>query len=142
MKAAPAVRCVLAGLGLVLAAAPALPREAPPLASLRPADVANGRAIVADRRRGMCLLCHAGPFPAERFQGNLAPDLAGVGGRMTAGEIRARLIDSRQFNPDSLMPAYFRAEGLTRVAPARAGKTLLSAEEIEDVTAFLATLRD
>lgn len=116
--------------------------EAAPLVTARPADAENGRRIIADRRRGMCLLCHAGPFPEERFQGTLAPSLAGAGARWSAGALRYRLIDSRQLNAETIMPAYFRREGFTRVGRMGQGKTLLSAEEIEDVVAFLATLRD
>jgi sulfur-oxidizing protein SoxX len=89
---------------------------------------------------GLCLLCHSGPFPEERFQGDLAPDLRNAA-RLTEGQIRSRVVDPRKANPDSIMPAYFRTEGLTRVAPAWRGRTLLSAGEIEDVVAYLMTLR-
>jgi sulfur-oxidizing protein SoxX len=107
-----------------------------------PGDPARGRAIVADRQRGLCLLCHSGPFPEERFQGNLAPDLAGAGSRWSEGQLRLRLVDGKRLNPDSIMPSYYRIEGLNRVGPAFRGRTLLSAEEIEDVLAFLRTLRE
>jgi L-cysteine S-thiosulfotransferase len=111
-----------------------------PLAGLR-GDAARGRAIVASRQTGLCLLCHRGPFPEERFQGTLAPDLAGVGSRLSPGEIRARVVDPSRANPGSLMPAYYRSEGLSRVGAAYRGKTILSAQQIEDVVAFLATLK-
>ena len=104
-------------------------------------DPARGRAIVANRQLGLCLLCHTGPFPEERFQGDLAPDLKGVGTRLSEGEIRARIVDPRRVNPDSVMPAYYRADGLTRVAPAFRGRTILTAEQIEDIVAYLATLK-
>jgi sulfur-oxidizing protein SoxX len=107
-----------------------------------PGDPARGRAIVTDRRVGLCLLCHSGPFPEEFFQGTLAPDLGGVGARLSEGQLRLRVVDSRRLNPNSIMPAYHRTEGLTRVADAWRGKPVLSAQEIEDVVAFLATLRD
>ena len=103
-------------------------------------DAARGRAIVADRQASLCLLCHSGPFPEERFQGELAPDLRNAA-RLSEGEIRMRLVDPAKVNPASIMPAYYRTEGLTRVAPAFRGKTLLSAEQIEDVVAYLMTLR-
>jgi sulfur-oxidizing protein SoxX len=105
-------------------------------------DPARGRAIVTNRQLGLCLLCHSGPFPEERFQGNLAPDLAGAGKRSTEGQLRLRIADSSRINPATIMPAYHRIEGLTRVAPAYRGKPLLSAEQIEDVVAFLMTLKD
>jgi len=105
-------------------------------------DPARGRAIVTNRGVGLCLLCHTGPFPEERFQGNLAPDLKGAGARWTEGQLRLRIVDSSRINPASIMPAYHRTEGLTRVAPAYRGKPILNAGEIEDVVAFLKTLRD
>ena len=106
-----------------------------------PGDAARGRAIVANRQN-TCLLCHAGPFPEERFQGNLAPDLKGSGGRWSEGQLRLRLVDGRKLNAATIMPAYYRVDGLQRVAPAFRGKPILSAEQIEDVVAFLRTLRD
>lgn len=105
-------------------------------------DAARGRAIVASRSQGLCLLCHPGPIPEERFQGNLAPDLAGAGARWTVAQLRQRLVDPRRLNPDTIMPAYHRTEGLTRVGPAWSGKPILTAQQIEDVVAWLATLKD
>ena len=105
-------------------------------------DPARGRAIVANRQVGLCLLCHSGPFPEERFQGNLAPDLRGAGKRWSEGQLRLRIVDPARINPTTIMPAYHRSEGLARVAPAWRGKPVLSAEQIEDVVAFLMTLKD
>jgi sulfur-oxidizing protein SoxX len=107
-----------------------------------PGDPARGRAIVANRQVGLCLLCHSGPFPEERFQGNLAPDLRGAGARWSEGQLRQRIVDSGRINPATIMPAYHRTEGLVRVAPAWRGKPILSAEQVEDVVAYLRTLRD
>ena len=104
-------------------------------------DPARGRAIVANRQLGLCLLCHSGPFPEERFQGDLAPSLEGAGRRLSEARLRLRLVDSRRVNPDTIMPSYYRTEGLERVAPAFRGKPLLSAEQIEDVVAYLGTLK-
>ena len=104
-------------------------------------DPARGRAIVANRQVGLCLLCHSGPFPEERFQGNLAPDLTAVGARLSEGQIRQRIADPTKVNPQSIMPAYYKSEGLVRVAPAYRGKTVLTAEQIEDIVAYLSTLK-
>jgi sulfur-oxidizing protein SoxX len=103
-------------------------------------DPVRGRTLVADRQVGLCLLCHSGPFPEERFQGNLAPDLRNAA-RLTEGQIRLRIVDSRKVNPQSIMPAYYKSEGLARVAPAFRGKTVLTAEQIEDIVAYLLTLK-
>jgi sulfur-oxidizing protein SoxX len=135
----PSLKVLAALLSL---AAPALAEGLPEPLTATPGDASRGRAIIADRSRGLCLLCHSGPFPEERFQGSLGPSLAGVGARLSAAELRLRLVDSRRVNPDSIMPAYHRAEGLDRVAPALRGRTLLQAQEVEAVLAFLLTLRE
>ena len=105
-------------------------------------DPARGRAIVMNRQVGLCLLCHTGPFPEERFQGDLAPDLRGAGARWSEGELRLRIVDARKFNSDTIMPPYYTLNGLTRVAAPFRGKPVLTAEQIEDVVAFLMTLRE
>ena len=105
-------------------------------------DPVRGRAIVANRQVGLCLLCHSGPFPEERFQGDLAPPLNGAGKRLSEGQLRLRIADSGRVNPATIMPAYFRTEGLTRVAQQFRGKPLLSAQQIEDVVAYLKTLNE
>ncbi len=105
-------------------------------------DAGRGRAIVTNRQTGLCLLCHSGPFPAEKFQGTIAPDLKGAGARWTEGQLRLRIVDAGRLNADTIMPPYYRIDGLQRVAPAFHGKPVLTAEQIEDVVAFLVTLRD
>jgi sulfur-oxidizing protein SoxX len=112
-----------------------------PLAGLQ-GDAVRGRAIVANRQLGLCLLCHSGPIPEERFQGTLAPSLAGAGARWSAGQLRLRLVDPQRLMPGSLMPAYHRVDGLQQVGAAWRGKPLLNAQQIEDVVAYLATLKD
>jgi L-cysteine S-thiosulfotransferase len=107
-----------------------------------PGDPVRGRAIVASRQTGLCLLCHSAPLPEEKFQGTIGPDLKGAGSRYTEGQLRLRIIDSSLAVPGTIMPAYYRIDGLERVAPAFRGKTVLTAEQIEDVVAFLKTLRD
>jgi sulfur-oxidizing protein SoxX len=104
-------------------------------------DPVRGRALVTDRRAGLCLLCHQGPFPEERTPGNLSTDLTGTGSRWTAGQLRLRVVDARRLNPGSLMPAFHRTEGLHRVGAAWQGRPILDAQQVEDVVAFLVTLR-
>ena len=110
--------------------------------SVEPGDPARGRAIVASRQTGLCLLCHSGPFPEERFQGNLAPELKVSVARLNASQLRARIVNAAHFNPQTIMPSYYQTSHLNRVAPKFAGQTILSGQEIEDVIAFLVTLNN
>jgi L-cysteine S-thiosulfotransferase len=104
-------------------------------------DAVRGRAVVLERT-STCILCHSGPFPEEKFQGDLAPSLAGTGSRWSEGQLRLRMVNASRLNPATIMPSYYRVEGLERVAPAWRGKPILSAEQIEDIVAYLATLRE
>ena len=104
-------------------------------------DAERGQKIVRNRSVGLCLLCHSGPYPGERFQGTMAPDLTDAGSRWNEGQLRLRIVDASRLNPDTIMPPYYRAEGLNRVAPGFRGKPILTAEQIEDVVAYLVTLR-
>lgn len=112
-----------------------------PLTDVR-GDPARGRAIVVDRQKGLCLLCHSGPFPEVRFQGELAPDLRGAGRRWSEGQLRLKIVDSARLNSATIMPSYYRTEGLIRVGRPWQGKPVLSAEQVEDVVAFLTTLKE
>lgn len=106
-----------------------------------PGDTARGRALVIDRS-STCILCHNGPFPELRFQGDLAPGLAGSGSRWSEGQLRLRLVDASRLNAATIMPSYYRVDGQHRVGPAWRGKPILSAEQIEDIVAYLVTLRE
>jgi sulfur-oxidizing protein SoxX len=104
-------------------------------------DIARGRALVV-ARSSTCILCHNGPFPEEKFQGDLAPSLAGAGGRWSEGQLRLRLVDASRLNAATIMPSYYRVDGQHRVGTAWGGKPILSAEQIEDMVAYLASLRE
>ena len=104
-------------------------------------DPLKGRAIVVNRQIGLCLLCHTAPIPEERLQGNLAPNLGGAGSRWSEGQLRLRVIDASRLYPDTIMPPYYRQDDLERVAAPFRGKTILEASQIEDVVAYLVTLK-
>ncbi len=110
-----------------------------PLAAA-PGDPARGRAILMGRD-GNCLLCHAVPETGAPFMGNLAHSLSGVGARLNAGQLRLRIVDSTRVNPETIMPSYYRVEGLNQVAAAYRGKPVLTAQQVEDTIAYLLTLR-
>jgi sulfur-oxidizing protein SoxX len=104
-------------------------------------DATRGRALVANHNTGLCLLCHSGPFPQDKFQGTMAPDLAGAGARWTEGQLRLRIVDAGKLNPDTIMPPFYRVDHLTRVPPAYRDKPVLTAVDVEDVVAYLMTLK-
>jgi L-cysteine S-thiosulfotransferase len=104
-------------------------------------DAARGRAIVANHNTGLCLLCHSGPFPEDKFQGTMAPDLAGAGARWSEGQLRLRIVDASRLNAATIMPPFYRVDHLTRVPSAYRGKPVLTAVEVEDVVAYLMTLK-
>lgn len=110
----------------------------------RAGDRSTGEALAADRQKSLCVLCHAGPFAPTHLQGTLAPDLDGVGGRLSAGQIRLRIVDMKRLNPESIMPAYLSIadDDDRRVATAWRGRPILTPQEIEDLVAYLSSLRD
>jgi L-cysteine S-thiosulfotransferase len=125
----------------VVAAYTVVGDQIPYLLSGNPGDTGRGRRILVDREIGNCLACHKVAETGEPFQGDLGPDLGNIGRRLTAGQIRFRLVDLSRLNPTTLMPPYHRVEGLTRVATKYADNPVLTAQEIEDVVAYLTTLR-
>lgn len=127
------------GLCVVAWGCAAVPRgdEQGPLAAA--GDAARGRAVFVAREGGHCVLCHAAPGVA--VAGDVGPALGGIGSRLTAGQIRYRVVDITRVNPDAVMPAFHRTEGLSRVAAQHAGRPVLSAQQVEDVVAWLASLR-
>lgn len=148
---------VLLAVPLLAGSAVAQTADAPPalvkyevkeqaiLASLTGAkgDPKKGEAVVVNRQQGNCLACHVvSALKREPFHGNTGPTLDGVAERLNEGEIRLRMVDSTQVNPESMMPSFYRVEGLNRVLPQFRGKPILSAEQVEDVVAYLMTLKD
>jgi sulfur-oxidizing protein SoxX len=145
-------RCLLLAAALVANGNPAAAQDAlvpydvvdgaiPKPLTATQGDPVNGRALVV-KRETTCLLCHSGPFPEQRFQGNLSPPLTGTGSRWTEGELRLRMVDATRLNEATIMPPFYRIDGLNRVARSLHGKPILTAQEVEDVVAFLITLKD
>ena len=108
-----------------------------------PGDPANGRKVFMNRKKGNCLACHANSDMADQlFHGEVGPPLDGVGSRLSEAEIRGMLVNSKMTFPDTIMPAFYRNEGFTRPLEKFKGKTILTAQEVEDVVAYLLTLTE
>jgi sulfur-oxidizing protein SoxX len=101
----------------------------------------RGRELILGREAANCVLCHAVPEPGVRFSGNVGPPLGGVARTFSVAQLRLRIVDNMRVNPTTIMPSYYRIEGYNQVAGAYRGKPILDAEQIEDIVAYLATLR-
>jgi sulfur-oxidizing protein SoxX len=101
-------------------------------------DATRGREVFVSREGGHCVICHQVPGTEG---GDFGPSLAGVGARMNAAQLRQRVVDITKVKPEAMMPSFHRVEGLTRVASQYAGKPALSAQQVEDVVAYLGTLK-
>lgn len=108
----------------------------------KPGDPVNGKKLVIHRKKGNCLACHEMPIPEEQFHGQVGPPLEDVGSRLDEGELRLRIVNPKEANPDTMMPAFYKADGLHRVLKSFQGKTILSAQEVEDIVAYLLTLKE
>lgn len=102
-------------------------------------DAVRGREVFVQREQGHCVLCHAAP--GVEVAGNVGPSLAGIGSRLTPAQIRLRIADITRVYPDSVMPTFHRTEGLVRVAPGLRGKPVLDGRQVEDLVAWLSTLK-
>jgi sulfur-oxidizing protein SoxX len=113
-----------------------------PLTS-KPGDANEGAKAVTGRRLGNCLSCHEiSALRREEFHGDVGPPLDGVAGRWDAATLRMIVVNAKMaFGPETVMPAFYRVDGLNRVRPEFAGKPILTAQQVEDVVAFLATLK-
>ena len=107
----------------------------------KPGDPKRGRKAAIHRQKGNCLACHALPAPEQADHGEVGPDLRGVGKRYKAGELRLRIADPHRLNSETIMPPYYRTTGFHRVQKKWKGKTILSAQEVEDIVAYLLTLK-
>lgn len=149
LRAVGVLASLLAGLPQALAAEPAgnvvryrVVGDGIPASLTRvPGDPQRGRAAAVGSTRGNCLLCHSLPIPEIPVFGNVGPPLDQVGLRLGEAQLRLRLVDGRKLNPQSVMPAYYKVEGLRRVAAKHRDQPVLSAQEIEDIVAYLLTLR-
>lgn len=107
----------------------------------KPGNAASGRKLAINRKKGNCLACHVMPIPEQPFHGLIGPDLKGVAGRLTEGQVRLRIVDPKFFNRETIMPAFYKNTGFTRVLKKFKGKTMLSAAQIEDLVAYTMTLK-
>jgi sulfur-oxidizing protein SoxX len=105
-----------------------------------PGDPVKGKKLAVNRKKGNCLACHQMPIPEQQFHGEVGPNLSGVGSRMTEAELRLRLVNSKALNPDTIMPAFHKV-ALNRVLKKFKGKTILGAQEVEDIIAYLITIK-
>jgi len=104
-------------------------------------DPANGRKLAINRKKGNCLACHTLPIPEQSFHGQIGPPLTGIGARYELAQLRLRVVDPKIINPNSIMPAFFKNSGFVRPIKKFEGKSILNAQEIEDVIAYLSTLK-
>ncbi len=107
----------------------------------QPGDPVNGRKLAINRKLGNCLACHVMPVPEQPFHGDVGPDLSETGGNLSEGEIRLRIVNSKVLNPDTIMPAFYRNDGFERVMKKFQGKTMLNAQQVEDIVAYVMTLK-
>jgi len=108
----------------------------------KPGDPKMGRKLTINRKLGNCLACHVMPIPEQQFHGLVGPDLNGVASRLKEGEVRLRIVNPKAVNPETIMPAFYRNAKLHRVMKKFKGKTMLSAQQVEDIVAYVMTLKE
>ena len=107
----------------------------------KPGNADNGRKIAIHRKKGNCLACHQLPIPEQAFHGDIGPDLTGVASRYSEGELRLRIVDPKVINEETTMPAFYRKTGFHRSLKKFQGKTIIGAQDVEDIIAYLMTLK-
>ena len=108
-----------------------------------PGDAVNGRKVFMNRKQGNCLACHVNAEMSDQtFHGEVGPSLDGVADRWTQAEIRGMIINSKKVFEGTIMPAFYRDSGFTRILEKFQGKTILKAQQVEDVVAYLLTLKE
>ncbi|MFO8026008.1 sulfur oxidation c-type cytochrome SoxX [Thiohalophilus sp.] len=111
-----------------------------PLGGLQ-GDPVRGKAVVIDRDSGNCLACHLMPIPEQPMHGTVAPPLHGVASRLTESQLRLRVVNEQLINPHTIMPAFYKKpDEYYRPHPAFKSP-VLTAQEVEDVVAYLKTLK-
>jgi sulfur-oxidizing protein SoxX len=104
-------------------------------------DPVNGKKLATNRKKGNCLACHSMPIPEQAFHGNIGPSLKGISNRYSEGELRLRIVNPKVLNSETIMPAFYKADEFNRVIKKFAGKTIISAQEVEDIVAYLMMLK-
>jgi sulfur-oxidizing protein SoxX len=109
-----------------------------------PGNPEEGAKALANRGLGNCLACHAvAALTKEQFHGDVAPALDGVADRWSPEELRAIVVDAKQvFSDETMMPGFYSLNLGKDVRKDLAGKTILTAQQVEDVVAYLATLKE
>jgi sulfur-oxidizing protein SoxX len=105
-------------------------------------DPVAGRSVFANRKQGNCLACHMNDdLTEESFHGEVGPPMDGVADRWSQGEMRAIVTNSKKVFEDTIMPAFYIDSGYARPLEDFAGKSILTAQQVEDVVAYLMTLK-
>ncbi|MEQ8320383.1 MAG: sulfur oxidation c-type cytochrome SoxX [Rhodospirillales bacterium] len=105
-------------------------------------DPVEGQKTFTNRKLGNCLACHqVTELSAQPFHGEIGPSLDGVAERYNEAQLRMQVINAKVINEDSIMPAFYRTDGLHMVSKKFKGKPILTAEQVEDVVAYLKTLK-
>ena len=108
-----------------------------------PGDAVKGKQWFVDRKLGNCLACHENSDATEQsFHGEVGPIMDGVADRWSEAELRGIITNSKMTFDGTIMPAFYRDSGYTRPLKDFEGETILSAQQVEDIVAYLLTLKE